>query len=329
MKKILLAALLLFSSGIHSAFAQEEETAETIEFPFIVEMKKPITLNTTYTMQNGPAHVSGNETVVLTPLKQKGDQVIYRYKSVDSELVKTDGLPPLFEELVAQIGAAATGVTYEYAADATGYPLELTRSKDIKAMVKKARKSLMKWAKKYAKANKLGKEQEANVLAATEQAFLEEFPEDEEALGPKVLEQGQLIFYGTGRSLYLDYYTEFNTTRYFEPGQATFHTIDSWAVVSIDEEKGEAVISLDQNLNDEEYQAFLGRLKTMLMEQHGPAKEAAVDALVEKYRNLKLTRQAEYVLDMKTGLPSSGTIRSEQVFDGNAEIETIEFTMGY
>ncbi|SDD38783.1 hypothetical protein [Kordiimonas lacus] len=328
MKKLLLAATLLLIGGLLPATAQEEEPA-SIEMPLSIEMEKPITMDVTYKMEQGPVSLTARETMTLTPLRTEGEQVIYRYKSLDSEFLDLQGMPPLFSNVLVQITDAAQGITYEYAADNTGYPLELTETKNIRKVIKQARKSLQKWAKSFAKENGLNKQQQAQVVAVTEQSLLEAFPEEDEALAAAVLEQGQMVFYGTGRSLYLDYYTEFNTTRYFAPGQATFHTIDSWQVVSYDEEKSEAVIRFDQYLNDEEFKGFLERLKPVLMEQNGPAQEAAVDALVEKYRLLQLNRQGEYVIDLVTGLPMSGTIRSEEIFDGNTEVETIEFTTKY
>jgi|GEM_PF-1459380 len=329
MKKLLLAALLLLLGGFLPAAAQDEEEPVQIQMPFNVEMGKPIKVKLKYTMQQGPASMTAIETVELTPLKAEGDQVIYRAKSVESDLLDLQGMPPLIGDVVMQVAEASKGLTYEYAADGTGYPLELTETKEIKKLMKKARKALKKWAKEFSKANDLDKQQRKQVIALTEQSLLEAFPEEEEALNRTVLESGQLVFYPTGRWLYRDYYTEIKTSRYFEPGEAYFHTIDSWQLVSYDEAKGEAVVQFDQYLNDDEYQGFLGRYKNMLMEQYGESEEDSINELVEKYRQMQMTRKGEYVIDLTSGLPKSGTVRSEQTFDGNTEVETIEFTMGY
>jgi len=328
MKKLLLAATLLLVGGLLPATAQEEEPA-SVEMPLNIELKKPITMNVTYKMEQSPVSVAARETIELKPLRKEGEQTIYSYKSLESELLDMQGMPPLFSDVLAQVTDAAKGITYEYAADETGYPLDLTETKKIKKLMKTARKSLKKWAKDFAKENGLNSQQQAKVMTLAEKSLLEAFPEEHEALATEVLEQAQMIFYGTGRSLYRDYYTEYNTTRHFAPGEITFHTVDSWQVVSYDEEKGEAVLRFDQYLNDDEFKGFLERLKPVLMEQFGPAQEAEIDALVDQYRLLQLNRQGEYVIDLKTGLPMSGTIRSEEVFQGKTKAETIEFTTTY
>lgn len=329
MKNPILVILLLLVANAVPAAMQEEERPVEVSLPFTVEMQRPIKLEMSFKAEQGEARYSVRETAKLTPLKQRDDGVIYRYESQEMEVVNMAGFPPLLDKVLLQIAEASKGIRYEYLADATGYPVELTETRQIKSLMKKASRSMKKWTKDFAKAEGLDKTQRSRLMAFLEQSLEEAFPDEGEALNRTVLETGQLIFYGTGRSLYRDYYTEFESTRYFEPGRTAFHTIDSWEVVSFDEERREAVIKFIQQLNDEKYKGFMERLKPALMKELGPEQEAGVDALVAKYRLLQLNRQAEYIIDLSTGLPRKGVIRSEQTFDGTTNVETIEFTMGY
>ncbi len=99
--------------------------------------------------------------------------------------------------------------------------------------------------------------------------------------------------------------------------------------MSYDEEAGEAVAHFEQVLDSDEYQAFLVRYNDMLVEQHGAARQDEIDAEVDKYRQLKFTRSAEYTIDLATGLPRLGTLRSEKVFGGQSEIQETTFSMTY
>jgi len=309
-----------------STWAQDEETRT---LPFEIEFKKPIIIEVTINQSQGPAKFKAKEIYRLTPKKRQDDIVIYEAKTIGSELISLEGVPAFLSELLHNLSEEAKGLTYEYAADETGFPIELTKYKKINSFMKKMGKNMKKWARKFGKSEGLNDQQLAVMNGLVDQSIAPFLSDDPEVLGRLVLEQGQMMFFATGREFYVDYKSESKGTRYFEEGQAYFHTTDTWQLVNYDEEAGEAVVHLEQTLHPEEYQAFLVRYNDMLVEQHGAARQAEIDVAVDKYRQLKLTRSAEYTIDLATGLPSIGTIRSEKVFGGQSEIEETTFSMKY
>lgn len=286
---------------------------------------QPVTIEITYKTDTNGVVVELRETAELTALRPDGDNIVYRAKTLSAETVSMVGMPELLQETIAEIGGQAVGMSYEYAADATGYPLEIIDTTPINKFMKKARKSLKKWTKKFGKKHKLSKEQRTQVSAIVDQSLAPFMSTDKGALSQLVLESPQLIFYGTGRGLFLDYYTFYNSSRYLEVAEIDFNTLDEWAVQSWDLDKGIAEISFTQDLEKEEFEAFLGRLRTALEEQ----KAQNIETTIAAFRAIKMTREGSYKMDMKTGLPISGTIVSKSFAEGKNETETIEFTVSY
>lgn len=315
---------LLFIVG--PATAQEITTQDDKrhgQLQFNVPLNQPITINTSYKIDENGALVELSEVTELTALRVEGDNVVYRAKTTAANTISMTGVPPLMEETFAEIGEQAVGLSFEYIADATGYPLEITDTKPINKFMGKARKSLGKWIKKFSKKNKLSKAQRAQVSAIMDQSMAPYLSKDKATLSQLVLESPQLIFYGTGRGLYLDYYSVFNTVRYLEEAKINFHTIDEWVVNNWDAENGVAEIGFTQKINDEEFQAFLGRLRPALEAQKVPNIETTMAA----FGAIKMSREGSYKMDMKTGLPISGSITSKSFVDGKSKTETIDFTI--
>jgi len=295
------------------------------QLSYNLPLNHPITINITYKTNEGGAGLEATETVELTALRPDGDTVIYRAKTLAADLISVTGAPDMLKEALVEIGKSSIGMAYEYSADATGYPLEITDTRPVNKFIKKAGKSLKKWVKKFAKKNKLSKAERAQVMAIMDQSLVPFLSKDKEALSRLVLENPQLVFYGTGRGLYLDYYTGFDTARYLEDAEVNFHTVDEWAIDNWDAENGVAELSFTQKLNEEEFKAFLGRLRTALEAENNPNIETTIAA----FRAIKMTREGSYKMDMKTGLPLSGTVTSNTFVNGKDETEIIDFTVKY
>jgi len=320
-------AFFLLVTGL-PAVAQEitiEEEKRHGQLHYNLPIGQPVTIDITYKTDTNGVVVELRETAEITALRPDGDNIIYRAKTLAAETVSMAGMPELLQETIAEISGQAVGRSYEYAADATGYPTAITDTTPINKFMKKARKSLKKWAKKFGKKRKLTKPQRTQVMAIVDQSLAPFMSTDKEALSQLVLESPQLIFYGTGRGLYLDYYTFYNSARYLDAAEVGFNTLDEWAVEVWDVEKNIAEISFTQDLDKAEFDAFLGRLRAALGEQNVPNVEASMAA----YQGIKMTRKGSYVMDMKSGLPVSGTVTSYSFFNGKSETETIEFTLTY
>lgn len=330
LKKTLLAASLIFAATnfTPASFAQEAQQAEEKRYEqlsYNVGLNQPIKVSITYKNEQGGAVMEAKEVNEVVALRQEGDAVIYNAKVMESELLSATGIPEDLVPTLEQLGKQSIGMEYQYSADATGYPIALQDTAPINKFMKKANKSLKKWVKKFAKKNKLSKAERQQLMAMSEQSMAPYLSDDATELGHVVLETPQMVFYGTGRGLYFDYYTVFNTTRYLEDAEISFHTVDEWAINSWDTENGVAELSFTQKMNEEEHQAFLGRLRENLVKENNPN----VDAYVNAYAAIEMTREGSYVMDMKSGLPISGTVTSYKKVDGNEETETISFTVSY
>ena len=325
-RKCFFAFLMLVA--VLPAVAQEitiEEEKRHGQLHFNLPFGQPVTIDITYKTETNGALIELKESVELTALRPNGDEVIYRAKTLAAETVSMVGVPERLQETIAEIGRQAVGMSYEYSADTTGYPLEITDTRPINKFMKKARKGLKKWTKKFAKTHKLSKAQRAQVAAIMDQSIGPFMSTDKEALSLLVLESPQLIFYGTGRGLYLDYYTNYRSFRYLEAAETSFNTLDEWTVNSWNVDTGEAEISFSQDLDKDEFEAFLSRLRAALEEQ----KAQNIETTIAAFRAIKMTREGSYVMDLKTGLPMSGTIVSKSTAEGKNETETIEFTVSY
>lgn len=308
------------------------QDVETRQLPFNLELNRPITVNTHTKQIQGNVSFTFSETMVLEALRTEEGAVIYKAETVAADVDSIEGLPDALSSLaplMEKLAVDAVGMEFEYSADATGYPSQLTEHKQVNRFMKKMGKDLKKWLKKFGREQKLNKQQVALMNQMADQQIAPFLTDDIEELSRMVLEEGQLMFSATGRELYVGYYTEFKGTRYFEPGQAYFYTKDSWLLDTYDEDAGEAIVTWEQTLDPEEFDGFLQRYQAVLLEQNGPERQAAIDAQVEKYRQLQLNRSATFTIDLTTGLPKSGTIVSNQEFSGEAEQQELSFTMEY
>lgn len=327
MKKFISAALLTLGAAFMPAHAQEEEQPATYALPYVVEMNKPIRFEITLTNEQGNARMIAKESGELTPQRAEGDTVFYRYTVTDAELVSVEGMPPMLDDVLKKMGEAAKGMAYEYAADDTGYPIQLTEAEQVRSFMGNVVQGFLAWAAEWGANQGFAEPQIQQFQAMMQQGLADYTSSDNEGLSRLVLDQGQQIFYATGRELYVDYLTEFNSSRYFELGEFSFQTVDSWELVSIDEAAGTAQLRFEQTLNDEEFQGFLSRVPPVLQEQ-GMA-QAQIDAIVAAYKEIVFTRSGDYTMDTKTGLPLTGTIRTETAFGGEREVETVAFTSSY
>ena len=321
-----------FCFFIYTIGVSAQEDIETRQLPFNLELNRPITVKVAMKQTQGPVTFTYTETTLLEALRTEENAVIYKAETVAANVDSIEGLPdalsslaPLMEKLATE----AVGMEFEYAADATGYPNQLTEHKQINRFMKKMGKGLKKWVKKFGREQDLDKQQIAFMNQLADQEIAPFLTDNIEELSRMVLEEGQLMFSATGREFYVGYYTEFKGTRYFEPGETYFYTTDSWLLDTYDEDAGEAIVTWEQTLDSEEFDGFLQRYHDLLLEQNGPEKQAAIDAQVEKYRQLELNRNATFTIDLTTGLPKSGTIFSSQKFSGEAEQQELSFTMEY
>ncbi|TNE62404.1 MAG: hypothetical protein EP335_12490 [Alphaproteobacteria bacterium] len=336
MKKFLFsAAALLFAAIPATAQDQADAPAEAappetvIQLPFDIELKRPMTVDVTYTYEKAGASIEARERIRLTALKKAEDHMVFSAVSEGGSLEKAEGLPPYLQGTLEKITADMGGLSYEYKTDLSGFPSELTKAKDVRKFVAKLGKAMEKWAGKFGKEQKLSADQIAQVQGFAK-AWVEPFLADDPAeLSRLILDGGQLMFFGTGRELYVNYFTLSQSTRYFEPGKAWFEVTEEWEVTELDEEAGRATLYFRQSLSPEKYQAFLGRLRDMLVKQNGADRQKEIDAYVANYEALQLNREGEYVMDLKTGLPLSGHVIEEQVFQGQRELESMRFALAY
>ena len=331
MSKIL-SILLLYCGLSASSFSQEIENTQegeelaTIQLPFAVEMGKPITFNMKYTESMEGASFVVLEEVLITPLRVEGDSVIYKAVSKGASVESMEGLPSGMDELMQELIKQSSGLSYEYSADNTGYPVALVESKDVKAFMKKMVKSMKRWFKKFAKSEKMNKRKKAQLNTVLDQSVAPFLTKDNEKLSRLVLETGELAFAGTGRKLYVDYQTVFDNTRYFEDGEIYMHIQDHWQVDEQSDEAGTISISMTSMLHPEEFPKFIEELKASLK---GEYTDEQIVYIVDVWSKMKLNRSASYIFDAKTGLPLSGTITSEVFFEGKPESQEIKFTSTY
>ncbi len=210
-----------------SVWAQDEETKT---LPFEIDLKKSIIVESTTTQTQGAFIGVFKDTTRLTPKKRQDDMVIFEAETIEAEMVSVEGVPPFLTELLENVTADAKGLKFQYAADATGYPTKLTKYKKISSFMKKMGRGLKKWAKKFGKSKGLNDQQFAVMNGFIDQSIAPFMSDDPEKLALVVLEQPQMMFFATGRELYVDYYTELKGTRYFKEGQAHFYKLiaGSW-----------------------------------------------------------------------------------------------------
>lgn len=330
MSRVLSVLLLLFGFAI-MGFSQETEVAQeqepaTIQLPFAVEMAKPIKFSIKYTEKIGEVSFVVSEETLITPLRADGEAVIYKAESKSAAVESSQGLPPGLDALMQELIKLSSGLTYEYSADHTGYPDALIESEEIKKFMKEMVNSLNGWYDEFAKAEGMSEQEKAQFQEVLDQSTAPFLTEDNEALSRLVLDEGMLIFAGTGRELYLGHQTIFVNTRFFEAGEIYMYVQDLWQVDEQDEEAGTVSISMSSSLHPEEFPKFIEELKAGLQ---GEYSDVETTYIVGVWNKMKLDRSASYVIDMKTGLPISGQITSEVFFEGESESQVIEFSSTY
>ena len=319
----LFLTIILIVGVSATGFSKDEDS---IVIPVNVEAGKSLHLSVHYIETDGTVKVEATEEVGIILLRQENDKYIYETVSKGITINKMEGLPPGFDELMSELITNASGLSFQYAADNTAYPTELIETKNIRKFMKKMHKGMKKWSKKFAKAEKLDKQKKKQMQVFLDQAMAPLLTKDSEELSRLILEEGQLIFNVTGRQLYLDHYSDSVSSRYYDKANAYFVTQESWFINEYFVDDGTAKISMTSVLHPEEYDAFLGRLKPIFEKKYN---KAQVERLMGIWSKFVMNREATYNVDLKSGLPTSGTITSETTLDGKVKSKIINFTMIY
>ncbi len=324
MKKILsLFIVVLFFGSQTRAQETTEEEPETYQLPYAVEVGKPIIFDMVYSSNEEGVKFTANGKTRLVLKKTKGDAFIYRAEGLSSEVTEMSGVPEGLSAIVRQFVETSGKLSYSYAADSTGYPLELYEDKQVRKLVKGMKKSLAKWVKKFAKENDISKTKRKEFSAIVNTMLEEAFPKDGTKLSNMILETPQMIFAPTGRELFMEFQAEMAGTRYFKDSNIFLETKDIWQIDSLDEEKGLAKLSWWSKLDPEKHQEFLGRLKNSLQGQYSAQQ---IEQIVDIWAKMELDREGGYEVDMKTGIPISGRVVSKRFFEGKKTEEIIDFT---
>lgn len=319
-----LTSILVF---IFLACAANAQDAAVIQLPFNLEPNKPFTIEHRLVRSKARATTVTNETNKITLKHQADGTAVFEVENMGGDLERVEGVPRFLEPILLQLTKRTAGLTYEYEADATGVPIRVKSPDAIRSFMTNMQTHLQDWSKDFAETAELSDRERGVMDRVAEQTVAPYLNDNSEKLSRFLLGPFQVMFYPTGRQLYLDYVTEVPSARYFEPGQTFFHTTDSWKLESYDLNEGIITVSFNQKLNQEKFGAFLERYGETLRAQHGEDMDQEVNAELEKYRQLALNRAGRYVIDLGTGLPVSGEVISEQVFFDNLEIEEIYFTI--
>lgn len=316
--------IFVFMSGFSgTSFSAEDKV---VQLPYSVELNRPIIFSMKYKEVEEGVSIAVSEDFFLTPIKEAGETVIYSVVSRGAQVDNMKGLPPGLDTLIEELIEQASGLSYEYAADNTGYPLELVESREVKSFMKKMAKGMKKWLDRFVKSKNMNKQQKDQMKVVLDQGMAPLLTNDNEELSRMILEELELVFAVTGRNLYVDFQTVYDSSRYFDDGELYMDTQDNWQVDDHDEKAGKISISMTQALHPEEFPAFLERLQAGLVDDYS---KADVKAIVDIWANMELYREASYVVDMRSGLPISGKIYSETTFEGKTKSQTIEFTSTY
>lgn len=319
-RKLLFIFVLGFSASSFSA------SEEQIQLPYNVALNKPIVFSMQYVEAEEGVSIAASEDFFLTAVKNSGDTTIYNVESGGAKVDSMKGMPAGLDTLITQLVEQSSGLSYAYSADKTGFPIELVESKDVRAFMKKVAKGMDKWLDSFAKSENMNKQQKDQMQAILDEGMAPLLTRDNDELSRLVLENMDLIFAVTGRNLYVDYLTVFDGTRYFEDGELYMETQDEWQIDKQNKKDKTISISMTSALHPEEFPAFLARLEKGLASEYS---KEDTKAILDVWSGLKLKREARYVVDMKSGLPISGKIYSETVFEGKTQSKTLEFSSAF
>lgn len=317
------AAILVL---IAFTFATKAQDAAVIQLPFNLETNKPFTIEHRLVRSKERATTVTKETNKITLKQNTGSTTIFEVENMGGGLERVEGVPRFLEPILLQLTKRTAGLTYEYAADGTGTPMRINTPGAVRRFMQTMQTGLQGWSKDFAQTAELSERERGVMDRVSEQTIAPYLSEEDDRLSRFLLGPFQMMFYPTGRQLYLDYVTEVPSARYFEPGQTFFHTTDSWKLESYDLNEGLITVSFSQKLNAEKFELFLTRYGNTLRAQYGEDMNQEVNSELEKYRQLALNRAGRYVIDLGTGLPVSGEVISEQIFFDNLEIEEIYFS---
>jgi len=306
-----------------SGFSASEET---VQLPYRVEMLKPIIFSVKYLEQEAGVSIGISEDFFLTPLRSSKESVIYSVESAGARIDHMKGLPPSLEPVLKKLIEQASGLSYEYAADGTGYPLKVVASKEINTFMKKMASTLDDWLDKFAESKNIDSQLKSQMQSVLDEGMAPLLTKDDEELSRLILNELELIFAVTGRNLYIDYGTVYDNTRYFDDGELYMHTQDEWLVENQDKKGKNISISMSSTLHPEKHPEFVESLRENLK---GEYSKEDVNAIVDIWANMELSRQSSYEVDMTTGLPTSGQITSKTVFNGEQKLQKLEFTSSY
>lgn len=327
MTRVLAAIVAVFFS---TAVMAQDDQPGTYRMPSAIVAGKPIIVDSSLVNTQGAFKMEATESILLSPLGSSGDLVTFEAKTIAAELVAVEGVPPFLGAVLETLSERAVGLSFEYGADTDGLPLQLTEYSQIGPFMAEMGQGVRDWSVQFGEQQGLNEQQMAMLGGFIDQSMQPFLSDDPEVLGRLVLETPQLMFAAAGRELFeVGYYSEGSGARYMDEVQGFLVMADKWELESYDADAGEAIINFEQTLDPAEHEAFIGRLTNVLMQQYGEAQAAAIEAEMDHYRALQLTRDGRYVIDLSTGLVKTGNIRSEKTFKGSTEVEDVAFGMRY
>lgn len=318
--------ILLLVSAATGVSAQD---AAVIQLPFDIELNKPITVKHRLILSKDRTTSVTEETNILIPLSVDENELTFSVETQDGDLVRSEGVPRFIEPVMLELSKRKKGLKYQYSADTTGTPSHLKNPDAVQAFMKGMQNELMSWCHRFIADNNLSDREHSVLNRVADNTLSRYLTKDLGQLNRLVLGPTTVMFFPTGRQLYLDYVTEVKSVRYFEPGKTYFHMADKWVVDGYDLKKGLVKVSFKQALDPQEFQKFLTRMEKSLTERYGEELREEIETELDKFRKLSLNRTGRYTIDLGSGLPIKGEVVSEQIFFDKLEIEELYFTMSY
>ncbi|MBO6504508.1 MAG: hypothetical protein JJ850_03890 [Kordiimonadaceae bacterium] len=325
MTRIIAALAAVF---IATSVAAQDDQPNTFTMPSAIADGKTIIVDSTLANSQGAFKMEATESIRLTPIGTSGEMATFKATTIAADLTSVEGVPPFLGAVLENMGERSVGRSFEYGADMDGLPLQLTEYSEIGPFMEELSQGVKDWSVQFGEQQGLNEQQMAMLTGFVDQGLAPFLSKDPEVLGRLVLETPQLMFGAAGRQLFeVGYYSENQGTRYMDELQGYLFTVDRWELISHDTDAGEAIVNFEQTLDPAEHEAFLERLTNVLLQQYGEAQATAIQAEVDHYRALQLTRSADYTIDLSTGLVKNGSLRSEKVFKGSTEVENLSFSM--
>lgn len=322
MSRITLVFLLVLGLS-NISFAASDKT---VQLPYNVELNRPISFSVNFKEEEEDVSIAASERFFLTAIKKSGETVIYSSVSGGAKVDEMKGLPPRLDSIITALIEQSSGLSFKYSADNSGYPLELVESEDVQKFLSKVAQGMNGWLVDFMEPLDLNSQQKKQMQAILDQGMAPLLTTDNEELSRQILQQLEIIFAVTGRNLYVDYQTVYESTRFFEDGETYLPTEELWQVDEQNKATGKISISMSSSLHPDGFAAFLERLKTNLVDSYS---EEDIKAIMDIWSKMELNREARYEVDMTSGLPVSGIVYSEVTFDGKTKSQTVEFTSTY